>query len=182
MSCWHNLRLNNKPRKASRMNKLLVITFCIGSWVMSSISIAKEFHVGNITAQKLAAQYPDFSAKLPDYQVNQEDIVKLNAIKQEFDVIALFGTWCHDSEREIPRLVNLFEQIENERIKLKLKGVGLDKKVLKSATDKSVDYQLKFTPTIIVYHQGQEIGRIIERPTTTIAQDLLTIMVLAPPH
>ena len=167
MSCWHNLRLNNKPRKASRMNKLLVITFCIGSWVMSSISIAKEFHVGNITAQKLAAQYPEFSAKLPDYQVNQEDIVKLNAIKQEFDVIALFGTWCHDSEREVPHLLKALQSYQ--QVNVTLIALDFNKKDPQGRAQKM---KVKYTPTFVVYLAGKEIGRIVERPNQSLVDDI----------
>ena len=81
----------------------------------------------------------------------------------------LFGTWCHDSERKVPRLLKLLDQSEADLQNLTLFAVDRKK------TDPdgfAARLELQYTPTIIVSEGGQEIARIIERPLEGLATDL----------
>jgi thiol-disulfide isomerase/thioredoxin len=78
------------------------------------------------------------------------------------------GTWCHDSKREVPRVIKLFNllALENERIKI----VALNKQK-KGYFKNYKSFNIKRTPTIIFFKNGKEIGRIIERPSESIEEN-----------
>ena len=58
------------------------------------------------------------------------------------------GTWCHDSKREVPRAIKLFNllALENERIKI----VALNKQK-KGYFKNYKSFNIKRTPTIIFF-------------------------------
>jgi thioredoxin 1 len=81
----------------------------------------------------------------------------------------LFGTWCHDSQREVPRLLKLLDSSKVALASLKLVAVGYDKRDPEGIAAR---YQLKYSPTIIVLTAGEELGRLVEKPKASIASDL----------
>ncbi|WP_156413722.1 TlpA family protein disulfide reductase [Lacimicrobium alkaliphilum] len=84
-------------------------------------------------------------------------------------VLILFGTWCHDSEREVPRFLKLADASGVRLRQLQLVAVGLDKK---DPAGLAQQYNLLYTPTIIVMDNEQELYRMIERPKGPLALDL----------
>jgi thiol-disulfide isomerase/thioredoxin len=150
-----------KPALA-RLATLLVI-------LSSSVSLAQEDHVGAIAPAELLANYPEFQQEYDAYQPSQLQLNQIQGLAGT-EITALFGTWCHDSEREVPRLLKLLEIAEVEVNKLTLYAVDRNKQDPDGYAEK---YGLRFTPTIIVSDdKGQELGRIIEKPKTDIASDL----------
>lgn len=127
-------------------------------------------HVGDISPIQLIEQFGEFSSSYQAFEVDQFELAALRAINDKVTIVALFGTWCHDSKREVPRLIKLLEAVANSNIVLTLKAVGRDKKGL----DES--FKFKYTPTFIIYRQDVEIGRIVERPKLTLTEDLTLIL------
>ena len=73
----------------------------------------------------------------------------------------LFGTWCHDSQREIPKLLRILEDINLKPEKISLIGLDYDKN---EPLNRGEMLGVKRTPTIIFYKDEIEIGRIEETP------------------
>ena len=73
----------------------------------------------------------------------------------------LFGTWCHDSQREIPKLLRMLEDINLKPEKISLIGLDYDKN---EPLNRGEMLGVKRTPTIIFYKDEIEIGRIEETP------------------
>ena len=84
-------------------------------------------------------------------------------------VLVLFGTWCHDSERDVPRLLKLLEQSQVKIKELKLVGVNYNKQ---DPEGLHRDFDLRYTSTIILLDGDRELGRIVERPNVSIGEDL----------
>lgn len=132
-------------------------------------SLAQEDHIGAISAPQLLANYSEFKQEYDAYQPSplQLEQIKLLAGKE---ITALFGTWCHDSEREVPRLLKLLASAQVDLSKLTLYGVDRRKQDPNGYAEK---LGLQYTPTIIVSDgQGNELARIIEKPNEDIASDL----------
>ena len=110
------------------------------------------------------------------YKTYRIDIETLRNIKQRklrgLKVLAFMGTWCHDSNREIPRLMRVIEKLGAEE-DLELYGVDMDKTSLKGLEQA---YDLKKTPTIIFLKKGKEIARILEKPEISFEQELAKIL------
>ncbi len=129
------------------------------------------FHTGDIDQQQLLSRYPAFASQFQSFQPTAVDKAQMASIKESIQIVVLFGTWCHDSQREVPRLLKLLQGSEN--IQLKLFAVNTQKSDTQGVARQ---HQLRYTPTFIVIKNGQEIGRIVEKPTQSLAQDLVTII------
>jgi len=110
--------------------------------------------------------YKWFDKQYSQYNPNIEKLSKTNL--EDIDIAIFMGTWCHDSKREVPRVIKLFNllALENERIKI----VALNKQK-KGYFKNYKSFNIKRTPTIIFFKNGKEIGRIIERPSGSIEED-----------
>ena len=127
---------------------------------------------GPITIEELQSEYAIFSVKRSS-QPSQKAIDVLNQITEPTQVTAFFGTWCHDSQREIPELIKLKQAVTNPNFKLKLIALDREKKDNQGLAKKA---GVKFTPTIVVTQQGKELGRIVEKTTQPIGLELADIL------
>lgn len=125
-------------------------------------------HVGKISTDHLLSEYPAFAKEYETFQPSARQLQDIQALAGK-DVIALFGTWCHDSEREVPRLIKLLEMGNVEVRQLKLYGVSRRKDDPEGYSKK---YALKYTPTIVISDDSGEVARIIERPKGNLAADI----------
>lgn len=126
---------------------------------------------GIISKEALLAQYPPFAAEYSRYQPDAAEVQQIQNL-QGLQLVVLFGTWCHDSEREVPRLLKLLQQANVATDNLQLQAVNRQKQHPQQLHSY---YNLKYTPTIIVLQNGKELGRIIERPQQSLAGDLAKI-------
>ena len=83
------------------------------------------------------------------------------------------GVRCHDSEREIPRLIKILDEINFPDKQLNIFLLKRDKT---SDYGYEKDKNITNTPTIIFYKDSIEINRIVEFPIETIEKDILEIL------
>lgn len=98
---------------------------------------------------------------------------KLKYLREGADILIVLGTWCSDSEEQVPRFLKVLDKIKFKKKNVTLLCVDRDKKA--GDIDTSV-YDIIRVPTIIVYRKGQELGRIIEKPYRTLEKDLLMFL------
>ncbi len=114
-----------------------------------------------------------FNTNYKTYIVDTETLKNIKKRKlNDVKIIAFMGTWCHDSNREIPRLLRVVEEL-GIADKLELYGVDVNKT---SARGKEKSYDIRKTPTIIFIRDGKEIGRILEEPEISFEQNLVKIL------
>ena len=82
----------------------------------------------------------------------------------------MFGTWCHDSKREVPRMLRILDSAGVGTEQISLIGVDINKAEPKG---REKLYNLRNTPTLILLKNGKEVGRIIERPNVSLEADLI---------
>jgi len=113
---------------------------------------------GDLTKDELFLKdnnfYKNYLSTEP-YEFNE--IIDLEGIS----VRVLFGTWCNDSQREIPKLLRMLEDINLKPEKISLIGLDYDKN---EPLNRGEMLGVKRTPTIIFYKDEIEIGRIEETP------------------
>ena len=151
-------------------DKIILITFIIfitGCSTGSSIKqnqtyiYKKPYHYGMINKSILfdKVKYPWF---IKEYNQYNPSINELNGFDYENINIKVFmGTWCHDSKREIPRLIKILDNLKFSESKMDIIALTKDKKGYFKDYSK---YKVLNTPTIIFYLDNNEIGRIIEKP------------------
>jgi len=129
-----------------------------------------DYHVGEINRQALFAAYPIFKVNYQSYQPSAELMSSFKAsLPEALEVRVLFGTWCHDSEREVPRLLKLLNLVRMPDESVEMYALDLKKKDPGGMADAM---GIKYTPTFIFYVGGREIGRIVERPEESLISDI----------
>jgi thiol-disulfide isomerase/thioredoxin len=93
------------------------------------------------------------------YKPKPEVLNSLAAVKDSVNIIALIGTWCEDSHYIFPQLLKMLGQAGYDLNKLSIIGVDRPKV---SITPLSMALGLKKTPTILVFKNGKEVGRVEE--------------------
>jgi thiol-disulfide isomerase/thioredoxin len=88
-------------------------------------------------------------------------------------VKVFMGTWCHDSQREVPRLFKILESSNFDLSNLNLVALNPAKKT-PNGLEKGLNIQR--TPTFIFFKDGVEIGRIVETPRDSLENDILKIV------
>lgn len=93
------------------------------------------------------------------YKPRPEVLNNLAAVKDSVQIVALIGTWCEDSHYIFPQLLKMLTQANYDMNNLTILGIDRPKV---SITPLSKALGLKKTPTIIVFKNGKEVGRVEE--------------------
>ncbi len=113
----------------------------------------------------------------PEYKTYQ---TKKRILKQFADqnlenisIDLIFGSWCHDSHREVPRLIKILEEIDFPFLQVRMNALDTNKK---SPSFDAEANNVELVPTFIIYRDKSEIGRIIESPKNSLEEDLFNII------
>lgn len=150
---------------------LLVVLLVSCSSKEQPPGISKPFS-GVILASQLMTEYPQFRSAYEQYQPSPAEVVAVKSLSGK-SLLILFGTWCHDSEREVPRLLKLLDLSGVQLKSLSLHAVNYNKQ---DPTNLHQQYNLKYSPTIILLQGEVEIGRIVEKPVVSLAEDLASFV------
>jgi thiol-disulfide isomerase/thioredoxin len=116
-----------------------------------------------------------FADEYKHYSVDKETLELLNSdsfSSLHFKVV--MGTWCEDSQRELPRIIKILDHLDFNFDNLTIIGVDKNKKAEETEADQ---LNIEFVPTIIIYIDNKEIGRIIESPTESLEKDITNIII-----
>jgi hypothetical protein len=115
-----------------------------------------------------------FDFEYDSYQPDMAVLEQLNIEKlDELEIIIVMGTWCSDSQREVPRFYKMMESIGYETTKLTLINVDRTKQAKGTPTGK---LKIERIPVFIFLKDGKEIGRIVESPKESLEKDMLKII------
>lgn len=122
------------------MSAMSIVTFsaCANSSIETSVSpinlteYAEDSmtRTGVISADELISRYKKFERSYQRYEDIDEEAQHLEKFKG-MEIVAFFGLWCHDSQREIPRLIKLNELAGNPISSLKLVAYFLSAKLFR---------------------------------------------------
>ncbi len=90
-----------------------------------------------------------------------------------YEMVVLLGTWCEDSQNLIPKLNKILQATSYPMAKYTMYGVDRAKEA-KYAEHKL--YKLVSVPTIILYKNHIEIGRVVETVKKSLEEDLVQII------
>lgn len=115
-----------------------------------------------------------FMLEYDNYSIDEETLKSINTeLLQEVEILIVMGTWCSDSQRELPRFIKIADYLTMNTGQLIIIGVDKNKKADKiPITRMNID----LVPTFIFYSEGNEIGRIVETPTESLEKDFLSIL------
>lgn len=140
---------------------------------------------GRVTREDVEREIEGWGAEYPTYAPDAGALAGLRERLKDADVTCVFGTWCGDSKREVPRLWKLLDEAEYPSSQVKMYAVGSSRftremnippEVLEWSTGLKAWYDVTAVPTIIVTRKGKELGRIVEQPETSLEGDLLKML------
>lgn len=136
-------------------------------------SAAKPILTGWLTQQQIFKQIQEYQQEKNQYQPAAESLEQLAKFSTDVQIVVFLGTWCSDSQREVPRFLKIMELAQNPHLAYKLLGLDRSKR---DAGGLAEQHQIEFVPTFVVLHEDKEIGRIVETPVVSIEQDLVEIL------
>lgn len=165
-----------------RVVKQLIVTF-LSALICACATAQRDSHaddhhassgdkkyVGEITAEKLLNDYYKFKKEYDSHVPESKDVNNFNMLKGS-DLVVFFGVWCHDSQREVPRLLKLIDMSGVNLNSVTLVAINQKKELPQSYQEQ---FKVKYTPTFFVLQQQQIIAELVEKPKNSITQDLLS--------
>lgn len=134
-----------------------------------------DYHVGDINGDDILLNFEAFASHKNDVTFTEKQTASLRSYSKPTEFRVFFGQWCHDSEREVPRLIKLFEQLDNQNLTVVYYALDTNKS---DPAGKAKLNKIKRTPTLIVLQDGKEVGRVLELPRNDWATDIATILKL----
>lgn len=183
-----------EPKWSKRINIFILILAAIsfGLFNLNSSDIpegmfedpktGKPMLLGEIAIEELQQEpFAEWYQMESDgYEVDTE---LTNAISNpgQYTYEVFLGTWCGDSRREVPRMEKIFSEMGIDMSNVLI--VTLDRDKI-SPNGEQEGKDIRYVPTLIVNKDNQEIGRIVESPsseTATLESDLFEISLGIPP-
>lgn len=183
-----------EPKWSKRINIFILILAAIsfGLFNLNSSNIpegmfedpktGKPMLLGAISIEELQQEpFAEWYQMESDgYEVDTE---LTNAISNpgQYTYEVFLGTWCGDSRREVPRMEKIFSEMGIDMSNVLI--VTLDRDKI-SPNGEQEGKDIRYVPTLIVNKDNQEIGRIVESPsseTATLESDLFEISLGIPP-
>ena len=118
----------------------------------------------------------EYEEYTPEQSVIEKLKININDVSR---IKIVMGSWCSDSQREVPRFYRIMDEAGIPDEKVELLSVNRDKMV--PGMDISA-LKIERVPTFIIYDGIKELGRIIETPAETLEKDFLMILVNKPLH
>ncbi len=111
-----------------------------------------------------------FEKNYNNYKPDAEILASLKTALKDVEIRAYLGTWCGDSRREVPKFYKIMDKIGFADFDM----IAVNR--AKEANGLEKGYRIKYVPTFILYKNGKEIGRFVERVVTgSLEKDLLQI-------
>ena len=160
---------------ASVLIVMLMLVSCTASKYTVTQDDGKNIIVGNISWEgwQEHAGWKTYSAGA--FTPSQKRVSDVSEITNSKNISYLIfaGSWCGDSEEELPKLYKL----------LTMSGIFDDKRVLygldrhkQEPTGIALQYKIEKVPTLVILSGNEEIGRIVETPKKSWDDDILNII------
>ena len=118
----------------------------------------------------MSPAHPRFGERFDTVQVSGE-MIELIREARGGEWLVFFGSWCSDSWREIPAFLKTADNAGIDSIRF----YGLDRSK-KSPEGFEEPFSITLVPTLILVREGREVGRIEERPSGSMEDGMLFLL------
>ena len=149
------------------------VTVALALFIVTPLSLEVvadryRYPVGDISQADLLQRHEVFKRNYDAYEVT----AGIDGLPADLKVKILFGTWCHDSEREVPRMLKLLAASGVKEDNISLISLDIRKE---EPEGRAKALAVRFTPTFIFFIGGTELGRIVEQPSKSLLEDIKLI-------
>lgn len=107
------------------------------------------------------------------YAADKETLDTLKPLLKDVKIKIFMGTWCEDSQREVPNFYKIVDVLKLDENNIELITVDEEKETPNHLED---GFNITNVPTFIFSKDGKEINRIVEFPVTSLEKDMLSIL------
>ncbi len=145
---------------------------------ISTSNVSLPLEIGAMTPERLLAIVPDYAERKSNYKPDTTvlEMVK-DSIRDGDRVEVYMGTWCKDSQREVPKFLRILDDLRAQyAVTLPATFVAVDRAKQQPAALVAGKHVEKVA-TFIYYRGDTELGRIVETTQSPLFEDdLLTIV------
>ena len=114
-----------------------------------------------------------FDSTYQAYNYNPEVTGQLSDQLSDVDVKIYMGTWCSDTQRDLPAFFKIIDNLPSQPKSVKMIATDRSKLLPPEALDSFV---IEFIPHFLFSRDGEQLGEIIEMPEKTLEEDMLSII------
>lgn len=125
---------------------------------------------GQLTIADLKAEPGfDWMKSAGEYKPDTTALKYLKKHLSDYDMVVMIGTWCSDSQDMFPKLYRLIQLtgLSEDRYTI----YGMDRAKEAKYVEHKL-YKIEKVPTIILYKENNEVGRIVESVKKSLEKDL----------
>ena len=153
---------------------LILASALLCAFILTVPAAASE---GSVAPERILEIAPEWKTTHDAYE---PDALAVQRIREDADrahgtlsIEVVFGSWCSDSREQVPRFIKVMETLPPDAIPVRYVGV---QKAKEERGEIVTRLKLTAIPTIVVSRAGEEIGRIVETPQSSIEEDLAAIL------
>jgi hypothetical protein len=152
------------PLQAQKLNKKIIDT-----------KTQKEILYGYCNQEGLkSGEFGEFyKIEYKNYIPDSNILIQLKPLFKRIKIKIVMGSWCEDSQQQIPRFMKLLNNMKFKTNKMEILCID---HFFKAENFEKGTNKIEKVPTFIIYKKTKEIGRIIETPILSLEKDLLEIL------
>ena len=114
-----------------------------------------------------------FKKEYDYYKVKNEWVESVEEDFKDLNLKLFMGTWCEDSEREVPAIFKLLDAVNFDQNKIDIYAMSEEK-----TTSENFEKGLNIikVPTLIFYKDGKELNRFVEFSIVSLKEDIRKIV------
>jgi len=135
--------------------------------------IPRRHLIGEITEDEIFNHTPTYKRLMNQYQPESQAFQFLSQYDKPIDIVIAFGTWCAHCKKWVSKLMKAISDCKNDNLNCTYIGISRKFDQPREFLKKN---KVKNIPSVIVFENGQEIGRIIGDPEVSMEADLVAIL------
>ncbi len=125
------------------------------------------------TIKEFLSTKPDMEKNIALYHPNQEVVEEISQLLEDTEIKLFTADWCPNCRIQLPRFFSVIRALGDSDFGLEIFEVDRSKM---DELGMAEDLGVMAIPNFIFFKNGEELGRIIERPKGRIEDDILEIL------
>lgn len=151
----------------------LLAAFVPATALLAQQNHSEKYVLGWTSTDSIYDAMPTVKPDEDNYLPDDEAMAALKQWRTPTEILVFFGSWCKDTRRELPRFLAVLHRADNQAFRVRY--LGLDRTKNDSA-GVAVGYHITNVPTFVFLRDDEELGRIVEQPTSTIEEEWVDIL------
>ncbi|MBZ5497415.1 MAG: thioredoxin family protein [Acidobacteriia bacterium] len=156
------------------MRRSLFIALATGAALLIPFVLAGRQAPEELTREKIFAAGQEWQDKYDKYEPAADMVDALKTkLGADMKIDVYLGLWCPDSRNNVPLFIKILDRLGTE---VPVRYFGVPRKANKDVKYYVEEMKVERVPSFIFYRDGEEIGRIVEKPKTGLLEDIMDIV------